>query len=240
MRFIIYDLFFNQEQNNINNSLEIKKKIPDLHKLKISNKKIILDKSMENKQIFLKTHYGFEKLKMNPIDKVIIMIRHPFDVFVSLINYYAIHENQREDMINYFCLNHTLPNLKNLQYPNWDQHIDSWINSGKNYHIVKYSNLVDNFENEIKNLCNFLNLEISNKKIKFIKNNTKFESLKKIEIRERENNLEGFFNDNMKGKKTNFIYKGGYGNYKNFFNSFEQSKLEHSFKDKLQKYKLYF
>ena len=76
-------------------------------------------------------------------------------------------------------------------------------------------------------------------KIKFIKNNTKFENLKKIEIREKENNLEGFFNDNMKGKKTNFIYKGSYGNYKSFFNSFEQSKLENSFKEKLEKYKLY-
>ena len=189
VRFIIYDLLFNQHQINIDNSLEIKKKIPDLHNLKISNKKIILDKSLENKQVFLKTHFGFEKLKMMPIDKVIIIIRHPFDVLVSLLNIYEINEKQREDMLNYFCSNYTLPNLKSLQFPSWDQHIDSWINSGKNYHIVKYSNLVDNFENEIKNLCNFLNLEISDKKIKFIKNNTKFESLKKIEIRERENKL---------------------------------------------------
>ena len=174
-----------------------------------------------------------------PIDKVIIIIRHPFDVLVSLFNYYEINENRREDMLNYFCSNYTLPNLKSFQFPSWDKHIDSWINSGKNYHIVKYSNLVDNFEIEIKNLSIFLNLEISDEKIKFIKNNTKFESLKKIEIRERKNNLKGFFNDNIKGKKTNFMSKGSYGNYKNFFNSFEQSMLEHSFKDKLEKYKLY-
>ena len=176
---------------------------------------------------------------MMPIDKVIIIIRHPFDALVSLINYYEINENRREDILNYFCSNYTLPNLKSFQFPSWDQHFDSWINSGKNYHIVKYRNLVDNFEKEIKNLCIFLNLEISNEKIEFIKNNTKFENLKKIEIREKENNLEGFFNDDMKGKKTNFIYKGGYGNYKSFFNAFEQSKLENSFKEKLEKYKLY-
>ena len=49
-----------------------------------------------------------------------------------------------------------------------------------NFKVLKFPILVDNFENEIKNLCNFLNLEISDKKIKFIKNNTKFESLKNI------------------------------------------------------------
>jgi hypothetical protein len=239
MRFIIYDLFFNKHRVNINNSLEIKKKIPDLHTLKISNKQIILDKSLENNKVFLKTHFDFEKLKIMPIDKVIIIIRHPFDVLVSLFNYYEVNENRREDMLNYFCSNSTLPNLESFQFPSWDQHIDSWINSGKNYHIVKYSNLVDNFENEIKNLSIFLNLEISDEKIKFIKDNTKFESLKKIEIREREHNLKGFFNDNIKGKKTNFMSKGICGNYKKFFNSFEQSKLEHSFKEKLEKYKLY-
>ncbi|MDC0851224.1 sulfotransferase domain-containing protein, partial [Candidatus Pelagibacter sp.] len=123
MRFIIYDLLFNQQQININNSLEIKKKIPDIHNLKISNKQIILDKSLENKQVFLKTHFGFEKLKMMPIDKVIIIIRHPFDVLVSLLNIYEINEKQREDMLNYFCSNYTLPNLKSLQFPSWDQHI---------------------------------------------------------------------------------------------------------------------
>jgi hypothetical protein len=239
VRFIIYDLLFNQHQINIDNSLEIEKKIPDLHNLKISNKKIILDKSLESKQVFLKTHFGFEKLKMMPIDKVIIVIRHPFDVLISLLNFYDINENHREGMLNYFCSNYTLPFLQRFQFPSWDQHIESWINSGKNYHIVKYSNLIDNFENEIKNLCIFLNLKISDNKIKFIKNNTKLENLKKIEIKERENNLEGFFNLNMKGKKTNFIYKGGYGNYKEFFNYFEQSKLQNSFKEKLEKYRLY-
>lgn len=239
MRFIIYDLLFNQNQINIDNSLEIKKKIPDLHNLKISNKQLILDKSLENKQIFLKTHFGFKMLKTMSIHKVIIVIRHPFDVLVSLLNYYEINDNQRQEMLNYFCSKHTLPFLERFQFPSWDQHIESWINSGKNYHIVKYSNLIDNFEDEIKNLCIFLNLKISDEKIKFIKNNTKFESLKKIEIKERKNNQDGFFNDNMKGKKNNFINKGGYGNYKNFFNSFEQSKLQNSFKEKLEKYKKY-
>ena len=238
MRFIIYDLFFNQKQININNSFEINKFIPPIHKLNFQNKQIILNKSL-NKEIFLKTHFGFEKLKMMPIDKVIIVIRHPFDVLISLLNYYEINENQREEMLNYFCSKNTLPFLQKFQFPSWDQHIESWINSGKNYHIVKYSNLIDSFENEIKNLCIFLNLKISDNKIKFIKNNTKFESLKKIEIKERENNQYGFFNENMKGKKTNFMNKGGYGNYKNFFNSFEQTKLQNSFKEKLEKYKLY-
>ena len=238
MRFIVYDLLFNQDKININNSAEIKKKVPDLHDLKISNSQYILDKSLVNEQIFIKTHFGYNQLKMMPIDKVIIVIRHPFDILISLLNYYEINDDQKGNMLDYFCSNHTLPFLENKKFPNWEQHIESWMNSGKDCHIIKYSNLIDDFENQVRDLSKFLKLEVSDEKIRFIKNNTKFENLKKIEIRERKNNLEGFFKDNMKDKKTNFINKGGYGNYKNFFNRYEQSKLEHSFKKELKKFKL--
>ena len=238
MRFIIYDLLFNPKKININKSAEINKKVPDIHDLKISNNQYILDKSLINQKIFIKTHFGYDQLKMMLIDKVIIIIRHPFDVLISLLNFYEINDDQRDKMLDYFCSNHTLPFLENKMFPNWEQHIESWMNSGKDYHIVKYSNLIDDFENQVGNLCNFLKLEISDEKIRFIKNNTKFENLKKIEIRERKNNIEGFFKDNMRGKKTNFINKGGYGNYQNFFNRFELSKLEYSFKKELEKFKL--
>ena len=42
----------------------------------------------------------------------------------------------------------------------------------------------------------------------------------------------------MKGKKTYFMNKGGCGNYKAFFNYSEISKLESSFKEIIEEYKI--
>tara|TARA_B100000965_G_scaffold320786_1_gene281925 strand:+ start:159 stop:920 length:762 start_codon:yes stop_codon:yes gene_type:complete len=228
VRFIIYDLLFNDQNVDIKNSSEINRMIPDFHMSK--NNQLILDSELKDKQIFLKTHSSYEQMSKLPIGKIIIIIRNPFDVLVSLYNYYNISKNERDEMLNYFCSHQTLPFLKKANLPSWQDHIESWVNSGKEYHIVKYSNLIDDFDNQIKSLCNFLNYEISDKKIEFVKRNTSFDNLKRIEKIEREGNISGFFSGNMRGKTTNFMNKGGYGNYNSFFSQLELSKLENSFK----------
>ena len=236
MRFIIYDLLFNDQNININNSHEINKLVPDFHRFK--NNQLIFDSRLKDKEIFLKTHSSYEQMKKLPIGKVIIIIRNPFDVFVSLYNYYTLSEHERSDNLDFFCKYKTLPFLKEAHFPNFQEHYESWINSGTDFYVVKYSDLIDDFENQIKYLCDFLNLEISSEKINFIKKNTSFESLKKIEVNEREKNIGGFFSGNMKGKKTYFMNKGGCGNYKAFFNYSEISKLESSFKEIIEEYKI--
>ena len=228
MRFIIYDLLFNDNNDTIENSSEINRLIPDFHMSK--NNQLILDSRLKDKDVFLKTHSSYDQMSKLPIGKIILIIRNPLDVFVSLYNYYEIEKKKRDEIIDFFCDHQTLPFLKEANLPNWQEHIDSWVNSGKKYHIVKYSDLIDDFGNQIKYLCNFLDLKVIDKKIDFIKRNTSFNNLKKIEIREREENIAGFFSGNMKGKKTYFMNKGGYGNYKSFFNSSELLKLENSFK----------
>ena len=239
MRFIIYDLLFNKENISIDNSRIIKDRIPDLHNLKILDNKIF-NNFLNEKNIFFKTHFSFQqmkKLKLQ-INKVIVVVRNPFDIFISLFNFYEISENQKDEMIDYFCSNHTLPFLNKFNLPNWEDHLKSWINSGEDYHIVKYSNLINNFENQIKNLSDFLDIKVTDEKINFIKNNTKFENLKRIEILEREKNQEGFFTDSMRDKKSQFMNKGGYGNYKSFFNDSELKKLKRSFKKQFEDFEM--
>lgn len=238
MRFIIYDLFFNEKNIFSESSIGIKKLVPDFHTIKTENNSIFFDNELKNKKIFLKTHYAFNQVKSIPIDKVIVIIRNPYDVLVSLINYYELKENKKTDFLEYFCQHHTLPFLKRFNFPNWEDHFESWINSGRDFHVVKYSDLIEDFENQIKYLCNFLNFDISNEKIDFIKKNTSFKNLQKMEINERQKNLNGFFNNDMRGKKNYFINKGVCGNYKFFFNNSEITKLENSFKKLIEKYKI--
>ena len=72
----------------------------------------------------------------------------------------------------------------------------------------------------------------------FIKENTKFENLKNIEILERKKNLDGFFVDAMEGKKSHFINTGGSKNYQNLFEKFELKKIYNSFEKELTKFQL--
>tara|TARA_B100000287_G_C20450872_1_gene709418 strand:+ start:50 stop:823 length:774 start_codon:yes stop_codon:yes gene_type:complete len=238
IRFIIYDLFFNDNNILTENSLGIKKKVPDFHNVELKNNQILFSNELKDKNIFIKTHFSFNQMKKFQINKVIILIRNPYDVLVSLFNYYELNKDVKSAVIDYFCLNYTLPFFKRFNFPDWKEHFESWINSGKNYHIVRYEDLIDDFENQIKILCNFLEINVSEAKIQFIKKNTSFENLKNVEIKEREKNIEGFFFDNMNKKKTSFINKGGYGNYKLFFNSSELTKLENSFKKIIEKFKI--
>ena len=74
MRFIIYEMCFNKENKDNDNSLNIKKYIPDLHILKIENNKLIVNKELKNKEIFLKSHFSYSQMKKFPIKKIISMI----------------------------------------------------------------------------------------------------------------------------------------------------------------------
>ena len=90
MRYIIYELFFNPKNQENDNSLNIKKFIPDLHQIQLKNNQLILDKDLKNKKIFIKSHFSFDQMKNFPMDKIILVIRNPLDVFVSLYNYYNL------------------------------------------------------------------------------------------------------------------------------------------------------
>ena len=115
MRFIIYDLLFNDHNDTIENSSEINRLIPDFHMLK--NNQLVLDSSLKNKEVFLKTHSSYDQMRKLPIGKIILIIRNPLDVFVSLYNFYEIEKEKRDEMIDFFCAHQTLPFLKKANFP---------------------------------------------------------------------------------------------------------------------------
>ena len=92
MRFIIYDLLFNDHNDTIENSSEINRLIPDFHMSK--NNQLILDGRLKDKEVFLKTHSSYDQMSKLPIGKIILIIRNPLDVFVSLYNYYEIEKKK--------------------------------------------------------------------------------------------------------------------------------------------------
>ena len=240
MRFIIYELLYNDKNEDNNNSLNIKNKVPDLHLLlKIKNNQFVLDtdKIGDYRNIYLKTHFGYNQLKNFPLNKIIIIIRNPLDVFASLINYYDITNDKIDELVDFFSKNYTLPRFKN--FPNWNEHLDSWINSNLKFCLFKYSDLLEDFDNQIVKLSNFLNIKTDNKKIQIIKKNKSFEKLKKIEIFERIKNLNSFFNNDAMGLvKNSFMNIGKNHYYSSILSPNQIAKLEKTFGKTIEKYQL--
>ena len=104
--------------------------------------------------------------------------------------------------------------------------------------LFKYSDLLDDFDNQIIKLANFLNIKVDNTKIQMVKKNTSFEKLKKIEIFERNNKLDSFFNDDMRLVNTSFINVGKNHYYSSVLNKDQIDKLEKSFGKAIEKYGL--
>ena len=239
LRYIIYDLFFNPQNEENNNSVNIKKFIPDLHLTKIKNNQLVLDKVLKDKKIFLKSHLSYNQMLNYPMDKIILIIRNPLDVFVSLCNYYDYDNSKKDELVEFFAKQHTLPILKKKDLPTWSQHTNDWIDSNANLHIVRYKSLVDNFDMEIQKLSKYFGIVLSREKLNHLKSNTSFSKLKNIEKEEKKNDSEGIFNNAMRKKKGRFFMNVGKNNtYKDLLNEDQTSILKESFGNYIDKYNL--
>ena len=239
LRYIIYDLFFNSQNKENSNSLDIQKFVPDLHTIKINNNQLVLDKVLKDKKIFLKSHFSYNQMLKYHMDKIILIIRNPLDVFVSLFNFYDYDDSKKNELVDFFAKHHTLPILKKYNFPTWSQHTNDWINSNINLHIMRYKSLINNFDIEIQKLSEFFGIILTREKLDHLKSNTSFIKLRNIEKEEKKINSKSFFNLAM-GKKRGryFMNVGKNDNYKNFLNEDQILVLKKSFRDYIDKYDL--
>ena len=235
IRFIIFRIIFNIDDKDFNSKM-VEKLVPDLHKI-LKNGKLHFDSDLKYKKIFLKTHFDYSKIKSLNINKVILILRNPLDVLSSIINYYDIKKENFDDIVDTFAQNHTIEIFKKFNFPSYSELIKSWENSNKDLLIISYHELLKDFEKTIHKLGVFLEENIDEEKIKLIKEKTHFKYLSKLEKSEREKNIDGFFTSSI-SNKNNFMNKGINKNYEKIFNSNQIKKLENSFFDLIQKYKL--
>lgn len=239
VRYIIYDLFFNPQNKENDNSQNIKKFVPDLHAIKINHNQLVLDKVLKDKKIFLKSHLSYNQMLNYSMDKIILIIRNPLDIFVSLYNFYNYDKSKKDELVSFFAKHHTLPVLKRFGFPTWSQHTNDWIDSKKNLHIVRYKSLIDNFDMEIKKLSQYFDIVLSREKLDHLKWNTTFTKLKNIEKEEKKNKSPGFFYNSMKKKgERYFMHVGKNDNFKNFLNEDQIFILKKSFGNYIDKYNL--
>tara|TARA_Y100000590_G_scaffold200054_1_gene227238 strand:+ start:11642 stop:13465 length:1824 start_codon:yes stop_codon:yes gene_type:complete len=165
--------FLNYLQNITKNNFENLKNIDDVEILKLE--KLYLnsrDQFIKNKNSNLKyidkeplniIHVG-EIIKVFPNAKFLVSIRHPYDCILS-----CFKQN--------FILNDTLINFLNLDDAAnlYDKVMKLWlsyINLPVNYHLIKYEDIVLDFEKTLRETLEFLELPWSDKIFNFYKNSS--------------------------------------------------------------------
>ena len=111
-------------------------------------------------------------------DKVIYIIRDPRDMILSTVKfaftpymqkYYPTPYKTPEEYLNNEIINLTR---------HWSNHVLEYLINARSVYYIFYENLLLNFDKELNNLLQFLDLELSKDQQEKIKMNTSFQSMK--------------------------------------------------------------
>ena len=207
--------------------------------------------NMDNKIKFFKTHNILCTIDGNNFTNskntlgVIHIVRDPRNVITSIKNHYS--EKNYDDALSFLFDEHNFVGrdlkVKKDKYDesdiltliaSWQVHYNSWKVFPKNYHLIKYENLIKNPLDEFLLLSKFLtkisNISIDNNKIiKSVKEND-FEKLKAVEMKDG-------FREAVKDKNTKnlvpFFNLGKNNNWKKLLEDKIINKIEKKFHNEM-------
>jgi len=197
------------------------------------------EKINENKKLkFFKTHNAMCTIDGNAFTNnkntigAIYIVRDPRDVVVSASKYFnTSYEETKNNLFNHYMDLIDTYNGKPIStfLGSWSDHYKSWIKINKNILLVKYENLINNKELEIRRLINFINkftkFSVDEEKIKKCITSSSFENMKNMENK-------GLFNENSKDLKGNnipFFAHGKIGRWKNILKVEMVNEIEKKF-----------
>ena len=163
--------------------------------------------------LFVKTHTPFHpKYPLrNKTGRIVLLIRNPKDVFLSLYNYRINGENFNQPPDEYF-----LDYIKNggdkdwlKQYGSWLGFFESWVSTGLDCDIciIKYEDMLEKPMAEFVRLLKFLNIEVDENRVKVAVEACEISRLRKIEQKAIAENKEDetsntwFFNKGISNQK---------------------------------------
>lgn len=145
---------------------------------------------------YLKTH---ERFRVNdagePVfsegatDGVVLLVRNPMDVAVSLAHFMSMTFDQAIDRMEDESF--TLAPVATSLYPilpqpvgSWSGHTSSWLKSGFRMHIVRYEDLLKQPLTHFEAIIRFIGLPTDRRRLQQAIDNSTFEKLKKLEATE--------------------------------------------------------
>ena len=178
----------------------------------------------KNKKLkFFKTHNSLCSINGNAFTNsnntvgTIYIVRDPRDIIISASKYYnKSHNETKENMFNRHMDLINKYNDKPIStfLGSWSDHYNSWTKNTKNILLLKYEDLINNKEVEIRKILNFINkfakLSVDENKIKNCIETSSFKNMKIMENK-------GLFKENSKdlnGNLITFFNTGKNGNWR--------------------------
>lgn len=192
--------------------------------------------NLNNKTNYLKTHNAMCTINNNKFTDInntigaIHIVRDPRDVLVS----YSSYKSEKIDKTLEILLSndsYEYSKFKDKFYKrslmgSWSSHYNSWKNyKSKETLLVKYEDMVNKSNSTFLKVLNYLKkitkIEINHNKLNRAIDETSFENLKNLEIK------EGF---KVNPSKKPFFRKGKVGDWKEKLNKDQTQKIEKAFK----------
>ena len=192
--------------------------------------------NLNNKTNYLKTHNAMCTINNNKFTDInntlgaIHIVRDPRDVLVSYSSYKSENIDKTleillsNDSYEYSKFNDKF--YKRSLMGSWSSHYNSWKNyKSKETLLVKYEDMVNKSNTTFLKVLNYLKkiakIEINHHKLNRAIDETSFENLKNLEIK------EGF---KVNPSKKPFFRKGKVGDWKEKLNKDQTQKIERAFK----------
>ena len=192
--------------------------------------------NLNNKTNYLKTHNAMCTINNNKFTDInntlgaIHIVRDPRDVLVSYSSYKSENIDKTleillsNDSYEYSKFNDKF--YKRSLMGSWSSHYNSWKNyKSKETLLVKYEDMVNKSNTTFLKVLNYLKkitkIEINDNKLNRAIDETSFENLKNLEIK------EGF---KVNPSKKPFFRKGKVGDWKEKLNKDQTQKIEKAFK----------
>ena len=198
----------------------------------------------KNKKLkFFKTHNSLCSINGNAFTNsnntvgTIYIVRDPRDIIISASKYYnKSHNETKENMFNRHMDLINKYNDKPIStfLGSWSDHYNSWTKNTKDILLLKYEDLINNKEVEIRKILNFINkfakLSVDENKIKNCIETSSFKNMKIMENK-------GLFKENSKdlnGNLITFFNNGKNGNWRGQLEEKIVKEIEDNFQKEMK------
>lgn len=220
LRFLLTNLLYKE----VKTSREIDQFIPEIPMLEEIFKPLPTDRDL-----IVKTHLPLSRALISgrPVVGAIYLVRNPFDVTVSLANFYlrgtqGIESKGEEEIekVRQYYLDHMLDwGAPHPCYRDgvgaWTNHVASWMGNDElkvPVLLIRYEDLLKDPESELKRICRSIELDVDADRIERAIKLSSWENMKRLEEHEIQHREEGIFYNKIvhQGveKGFRFLYKG--------------------------------
>ena len=182
VRFLLYSVMYGQPKN----SLDVAKKIPDIHRA------IPFDTPIDGRMM-CKSHFTYSEKhpKSDQTKRAILIIRDPRDVLFSALNYRrlaGLTKDQMSDSVyaKRFIMHGGDPDFQAAGFGSWESHIRSWQDQTRFPVLtVRYEQLKADTLIALKSFGEFLGEVFDDQAIERAVKASSFDSMRAMEIREK-------------------------------------------------------